>query len=232
MHLVEVDLAAPDIELFVTPKDPEAVARGWEYSLRWTPFVASEEDLSVVVNATLFGSESGWVQWPGDWARSIETAVAEHEVNHVSPNSYLLWFEDDLTPHLEKRKPPPAEALRRARWGVSSEIVILSDGKVNAWAGRRPEPQIMAGIDPGRNRLFLAVFAHASPARAARRLAEHGVVDAISLDSGHSAGMTIGRGARGVRSGTLLWPTRAVATHFGVRAATLKMGDMGRETGL
>ncbi len=218
MHLVEVNLAEPGIELYVTPKDPDAVGQGWEYRLRWTPFVANEEELSVVINATVFASERRWMQWPGDWGRSLETAISEHEVNHVSPNSYLLWFEDDLTPHLEKSKPPSRDALRRARWSVSSEIVVLSDRRVNAFAGRRAEPEILAGIDPRRKRLYLAAFAHASAARAASVLAEHGAVDAILLDSGHSAGMTIGKGSHGLRSGTLLWPTRAVATHFGVRA--------------
>ena len=34
IHWVRVDLSAPGIELYVTPKDPTAVSQGWEYHLR------------------------------------------------------------------------------------------------------------------------------------------------------------------------------------------------------
>lgn len=80
---------------------------------------------------------------------------------------------------------------------------------------------MLAGIDPRRRLLFLAAFDNASVARAARLLAAHGAVDAISLDGGGSACMVLGKGAKGPGPTTLLWPTRAVATHFGVRAPLL-----------
>jgi len=34
---VRVDLTAPGIELYVTPKDPTAVSQGWDYRLRRIP---------------------------------------------------------------------------------------------------------------------------------------------------------------------------------------------------
>jgi hypothetical protein len=217
LHLVEVDLNQPGIGLYVTPLDPEAMRRGFEYRLRWTPLLAGEEKLSVLINGALFACDSRF-KLPGAYARSGPTVVAEHRVNHVDPDSYLLWFEDDLTPHLETTKPPPAEALRRARWGVSDGMVLLAQGKVNAWAGHQPFSQVLAGIDSRRKRLFLAVLENASRARAAKILAEHGAVDAIALDSGHAASMTIGHGAAGIGGGTLLWPKHGSATQLGVRA--------------
>src|ERR1043166_2298120 len=35
LHWVRVDLTAPGIELYVTELDPDAVAQGWQYRLRW-----------------------------------------------------------------------------------------------------------------------------------------------------------------------------------------------------
>jgi hypothetical protein len=193
---------------------------GFEYRLRWTPSVADQEQLSVAINGALFACDSRF-KLPGAYARSLRTTVAEHRVNHVDPDSYLLWFEDDLTPHLETTKPPPAEALRRARWGISDEMVLLAKGKANAWAGHEPFSQVLLGIDTRRKLLFLAALDNASRARAAKILAEHGVLDAIALDSGHAASMTIGRGAAGIRGGTLLWPKHGSATQLGIRAGTL-----------
>ena len=156
LFLVEVDLAACGVELYVTPVEDEAAAAGWEYRLRWTPSVAADENLAVVVNGTLFAAESK-AHVPGLYARSLRTVVAEHRPNHVDADSYLLWFEDDLTPHLEKRKPPPAEALRRRRWAVSGEMVLLDGGKPNASAGHRAEGQTICGLNR-QGRLVLAVF--------------------------------------------------------------------------
>ncbi len=216
LHLIEVNLGQPGIELYVTPLDAEAMSHGFEYRLRWTPWVADEEKLSVAINGALFDCDSR-LKLPGAYARSGPTAVAEHRVNHVDPDSYLLWFEDDLTPHLETTKPPPAEALRRARWGISDGMVLLANGKASAWAGHDPFSQVLLGIDAPRKRLFLAALENASRARAAKILAEHGVVNAIALDSGHAASMTIGRGAAGIRGGTLLWPKHGSATQLGIR---------------
>jgi hypothetical protein len=220
-YFVQVDLTRPGIEVYLTPLDPQAVAAGWEYRLRWTPAVCSEQRLSVVVNGTLFSSAGGRLRMPGTYAQACETVVADHQLNHVDPNSYLLWFEDDLTPHLEKGKPPPAAALRRARWGIGGQMVVLDNGKPNTWAGQEPEAQVLAAIDPKRKLLTLAVFEHASLARAARMAADHEMVDAIALDGGGSATMVLGRGARDLGGRTLLWPKRAVATHFGIRARSL-----------
>jgi hypothetical protein len=59
-----------------------------------------KENLAVAVNGTLFGPDSGW--WPrmsGDLASSGETVVADHVISHISEHTYLLWFDDQLTPY-------------------------------------------------------------------------------------------------------------------------------------
>src|SRR5262245_31188639 len=47
VHWVIVDLAAPGIELYVTPLDPNAVARGWQYRLRRIGDVVDKDRLAV-----------------------------------------------------------------------------------------------------------------------------------------------------------------------------------------
>jgi len=99
---------------------------------------------------------------------------------------------------------------------------VLDNGKTTAYATHIPDAQVLAGIDPKHRLLVLAAFENVSWARAARMMADHGAVDVIPLDGGGSASMVLGQGARGVGGRTLLWPDRAVATHFGVRAAPLE----------
>lgn len=218
MHLVRVDLTAPGVSLYITPVDREAEAAGWEYRLRWPSAVAHDEQLAVLVNGPLFVAESSPLPLPGEMARSLDTLVADHEVNHIHEHSYLLWFEDDLTPHLETEKPPPAEALAQARWAVGGQAVQLGEGRVNEFASRVPDRQVMLGIDSAGRQLYLAVFEHASPAAAAEILAQQGATDAISLDGGSSATLVIGAGATGIRPRTLCSPSHGIPTVIGIRA--------------
>lgn len=218
MHLVRVDLTAPGVSLYITPVDRAAKAAGWEYRMRWPSAVAHDEQLAVMVNGPLFVSESSPLPLPGEMASSLDTLVADHEVNHIHEHSYLLWFEDDLTPHLEKEKPPPADALAQARWAVGGQAVQLSDGKVNEFASHEPDRLVMLGIDSANKQLYLAVFEHASPAAAANMLAQRGANDAISLDGGSSATLVIGAGATGIRPRTLCYPYHGIPTVIGIRA--------------
>lgn len=223
MHVVEIDLAAPGLELYVTPLDDFALQRGWQYRLRWSPRVVRAENLSVMVTGTLSKfKDKPWLQWPGKLARSLETLVADGQVSHIDPNSYLLWFEDDLTPHLEKEKPPPPEALQQARWAVSGQGIHLKNGTIGQSVDRVPDARILVGLDGDRQHLFLAAFERASTQVAAELLSIYGATDAISLDGGTSSTLAIGRGAKGIRPRTLLFPKRFIPTHFGIRALPLE----------
>jgi hypothetical protein len=53
VHWVIVNLAAPGIELYVTPLDPRAIARGWQYRLRRIGDVIGKERLAVAVRGGL-----------------------------------------------------------------------------------------------------------------------------------------------------------------------------------
>lgn len=221
MYLVEVDLAAPGIGLYTTPVDPEAVSRGCHYRLRWPQAVVKEKGLAVAVTGPIFQFEDPSRQWPGALAKAVDTVVSDRQVNRVHPHSYLLWFEEDLTPHLEKTKPPRPEALARASWGVGGQAVLISDGVVSSWTAHKPDAQVMVGIDAGRRRLYLAAFDYASQDVAVRMLAERGAKEAVSLDSGESACMVIGAGAAGGPARSPRFARRGVATILGVRAITV-----------
>ncbi len=73
VHWVRIDLAAPGIELYVTPLDASAVAQGWQYRLRSIEDVVLQEQLAVAVNGTLFTSASPWkLKFAGDLARALK----------------------------------------------------------------------------------------------------------------------------------------------------------------
>ena len=159
MHLVRVDLAAPGIGLYLTPLDPEAVSQGYQYRLADPATVLRREDLAVVINGAFFSANSGLFDRTGDLANGVQTIIADGEVSHVDPHSYMLWFEPDLTPHLELTKPPDDAVLHRARWGIGGGAVSLWKGHVNEGATNHVvDRRTAVAIDPGRRLLWLAVF--------------------------------------------------------------------------
>ena len=223
MFLVRVDLSAPGIELHTTPLDPDAVKAGFQHRMRWPTALVAEEKLAVAITGTLFEERGRLSQLPGGFSRSFETVVSDHAVSHVNPHTYLLWFEDDLSPHLEHTKPPGPQVLAKAKWGVGGQGVAVPArgvGDLSRPAGK-PDRRIFAGIDARKKQLFFAAFEKASLSGAERVLGEHGVAEAVALDGGASASMTVGEGAQGVRPGLLMWPMRGVPVFLGVKARKL-----------
>jgi hypothetical protein len=223
MHWIRVDLTAPGIELYVTPLDPQAVERGWQYRLQHTATVLKKEQLAVAINATYFGSDSLWIRMTGDFARSSEATIANYVVSHIPEYTYLLCFDDHLAPSLETSRPPNESVLRRSRWGLGGRgAVLLRDGRIFPDTRRTPtDARTAVGFDRKKKLLFLAVFQNASEWRALDKLAQLGAVDGMLLDGGNSTSMVIGDKAHGVRPGVLIGDWRPVATHFGVRAREL-----------
>ncbi len=222
VHWVRIDLTAPGIELFVTPLDPTAVAEGWQYHLRRPADVLEQENLAVVINGTLFTSNSGWFRRSGDLARAVETVVSDHQVSHLWEHTYLLWFDDQLTPHLKPSKPPTAAELAQAKWGIGGQGVGLRAGDVWPGSSNTPDSRTAVAIDPQRKILFLAVAEFISPRLLLEKLADLGAKDGMLLDGGCSSSMAIGHGAQGIRPGVLHGGRRPVATCFGVRARPIQ----------
>ncbi len=118
VHIVKVDLAAPGIGLYLTPLDPEAVEQGYQYRLTNAATVLRREGLAVVVNGDYFAADSELFYSNGDLACGVQTIVADGQVSHVDAKSYMLWFEPDLTPHIEPTYPPSQRLLEKVRWAI------------------------------------------------------------------------------------------------------------------
>jgi hypothetical protein len=164
VYWTRVDLTAPGIELYVTPTDPTALSRGWQYRLRRVGDVVDNDGLAVAINGTLFTSAPSWrPSMTGDFANGVETVVSNHVVSHLWEHTYLMWFDDALTPHLRSSKPPTASELARAKWGIGGQAVWLSNGKVWTGSDRAPDSRTAVAIDQSRKLLFLAVANDISP---------------------------------------------------------------------
>ena len=219
LHWVRVELNAPGIKLYVTPLDSSALAGGFQYRLRWISDVLRNEGLAVAINGALFTSEPRWRPGlPGDLANGVETVVSDHVTSHIWEHTYLLWFDDQLNPHLRPSKPPNPEDLRKAKWGIGGQGVGLRDGRVWSGSDRKPDKRTAVGIDAERKLLFLTVAEWASPRLLLEQLSKWGARDAMLLDGGGSSAMAIGEGGRNLPKGTLLGGWRPVATFLGVKA--------------
>jgi hypothetical protein len=222
LHLVQADLNVPGVSLYITPLDPEALIRGKMYRLKYTSTAVRDEHLAAAVNGTLFNSDSYWIRMPGDFTVSIETVVSDHIVDHVNPNTYLLWWDDDLIAHLETNKPPSSNVLAKAKWAIGGQAPILIDGEMVLRAtGVQADRRTMIAADPARRLVWIAVFDRASNRFAAQTLAAKGAKIGITVDGGTSSAMAIGPDARNVRSGTVSGNWRPVPNVFGFRAQKL-----------
>jgi hypothetical protein len=222
LHWVRIELTAPRIQLYVTPLNPSAAARGWQYRLRRIEDVMDSEHLSVAINGALFTWTPGWLPpMAGRVANGVETVVADHVVSHFWEHTYLLWFDDRLTPHLRGSKPPNASELALAKWGIGGQEVALQDGKVWSGASHLADARTAVAVDQERQVLFLAVAESVSPARLLQKLADLGAKEGMLLDGGGSSSMAIGEHAEGIPPGVLYGGRRPVATYFGVRARPL-----------
>jgi hypothetical protein len=222
VHWMRIDLTAPGVELYVTPLDATAVAQGWQFRLRRIKDVVDQEHLAVAINGTLFNSDSPWgLRMSGDLANSVETVVADGVVSHVWEHTYLLWFDDRLTPYLRPSKPPTAAELALAKWGIGGQGVWLRDGQVWPGSDRNPDSRTAVAIDGARKLLYLAVGQEISPRLLLQELADLGAKDGMLLDGGGSSSMAVGEAAKGIPAGRYGgW--RPVATQFGVRALPLR----------
>jgi phosphodiester glycosidase len=223
LHLIRADLNVPGVSLYITPMDPLALAHGWRYRLQYVPSVVHDENLAAAVNGTLFNSDSNLIRLPGDFATGSETLVANHVVDHIDPNTYLLWWDDDMNSHFQSTKPPSPEVLARAKWAIGGQGPILLDGKMNPnAAGTEPDRRTMIAIDPDRRLVWIAAFDRASGRFAAQTLADEGAQFGVTVDGGTSTAMAIGPDGKGVRPGVVAGNWRPVANVFGFRAQKIE----------
>jgi hypothetical protein len=218
VHWVRVDLTAPGVELYVTPLDPAAAARGWQYRLRPIEDVVEREHLAVAVNGTYFTTASGsWLRFSGDLARSMQTLISDHVVTYGPWGASLFWFDAELAPHV-LRSSAAEPVVTRAKWAVGTHTLQLNNGQVLEGGDSTADARTAIGIDQPRKLLFLAIAERISQPRMLHILADLGAQDGFLLDGGGSSAMAIGQGSTGIPATALFGGGRPVATYIGVRA--------------
>jgi hypothetical protein len=219
VHWVRVDLTAPGVELYVTPLDPEAVARGWQYRLRPIEDVVEREHLAVAVNGAYFATASGsWLRFSGDLARSMQTLISDHVIAYGPWGASLLWFDAELAPHVLRSSSAAEPVLTRAKWAVGTHELQLHNGQILGGGDSTADARTAIGIDQPRKLLFLAVAERISTPRMLHILADLGAKDGFLLDGGGSSALGIGQGSTAIPATVLLGGSRPVATYIGVRA--------------
>jgi hypothetical protein len=187
------------VSIYITPKDPDAMARGWEYKLARTSTQVADAHLAAGVNGTLFNSKSWYIRLPGDLADAIETAVADHQVNHIYEHTYLFWWDQDKIAHLDQTKPPSAATLKAAVWGIGGQFSLMVGGQINSWAGTNTDRRTMIAADPTRRLVWIVCFDKASFRFGAEFIRNKGATLAMMVDGGTSTAMALGSDAAGGR---------------------------------
>lgn len=219
IHLVEIDLSRPGIELFVTPVDRISRSRGYDYRLDYVRNVARSQGLAVAVNGAVFAADSYLTPMAGDFASGVDTMISDGAISHLFANTHLLWFDERLKPHIEMSKPPSSEVLRRAKWAVGSRSVVLRDGiPFRPGVPEKLDNRVLIGIDEHTSRMWIGVFESCTTVEAAESLSSAGAKSAVLLDGGDSTSFYLGGRARGIPGGLRFGGHLPVATIVGVRA--------------
>src|ERR1700730_12722328 len=193
VHLVRLDSAAPGASLYVTPLDPAAVARGWQYRLHPIEDVVEREHLAVAINGTYFTTASGsWLRFSGDLARSMQTLISDYVRAFGLLGASLLGFNAELAPHGLRPSSEAEAVLTRAKSAVGAHELQLHNGQVLGAGDSTADGRTAIGIDQPRKLLFFAIAERISSPRMLHILADLGAKDGFLLDGGGSAAMRIG----------------------------------------
>jgi hypothetical protein len=167
----------------VTPLDPAAAARGWQYRLRPIEDVIEREHLAVAVNGTYFTTASkSWLRFSGDLARSMQTLISNHVVAYGPWGASLLWFDAELAPHVLRSSSAAEPVLTRAKWAVGAHALQLHNGQVLRGGDSTADARTAIGIDQPRKLLFLAIAERISQPRMLNVLADLGARDGFLLE--------------------------------------------------
>jgi hypothetical protein len=217
VHLVEIDLNRPGIELFVTPLNHEAIANGREYRLDYVRNVARAEGLAVAINGTLFTSDSYVFPMVGDFATSLDTLISNYRINHLDPRDYIVWFDGHLTPHPEMTRPAPLVALQHAKWAIGGRRVVTSEKMIKI-QGDKPAKRTLVGVNGQKRKMWFGVFESATKRDATEILLDAGAEYVMLLDGGGSTSLYFGGRTHGVQHGLRFGGQTPVATVIGIKA--------------
>jgi len=225
MMAFEIELDAPGVEFFIRPLDPAATGEGEQYVLRWADLEVWRHELAILVNGALYRPGDWWRSYPGARVSAVESLVIDGKLSHHHKHSYLIWFDETLLPHVETNKPPPADAVRRAKWAIGVQRLLVRDGQaISAVSEDREEvmKRTFIGVDPKQRKLWLLVFDAINSYRMADIASEMGVVYGGQLDSDNGTWGIVGPGAKDVRAMTGIRGGRPIASYLGIRASPIE----------
>jgi hypothetical protein len=218
-HYVRADMNVPGVGIYITPRDPDAIAAGFEYKLKYVTTAVDDEKLAAAINGVRFGARNRYLQFPGTYATGFETVITEHEMSHFNADTYLMWWDDAMQAHLEWRKPPAEADIKAAKWAIGAQEAILSLKEHTQ--DRGADQQTFIAADPDRNWVWIGCFDKASYTFMYEFLQRRGVKLLIAVDGGSSKCLVVGSKAKNIRPGTITGNWRPVATQFGFRADPL-----------
>lgn len=238
MHIVTVDLDAPDLGFVVTPGPPATVAR-LPLRARTTSAFLDEFDVQVAINGDFFtpfyfNSLLDYYPHEGDPVGVVGFASAEGVIySRGWPHRPTLYLSPDNRAGMNQAFGPVYNA-------ISGDFYFISRGQVHPPDMYRPyhlqpEPRAALGLDEAGRTLFLVAVDGRQPnysegltvIELGEILREYGVYTAFNLDGGGSVTLVV-EGADG-RPMVLNSPIhgrvpgleRPVANHLGVRAARI-----------
>lgn len=218
--IIEAHLDVPGVQLQIRPLTPEAVAQGKHYELSMADVQVRRYDTSVLMNGVLYADGDMWRSLPGMYKRDVGTLVIDGVTTHIFRHSYLLWWDKDNNATLETHKPPPADALAKARWAVSVQGIGVGNGVAAGYldpGGYRMERSFI-GIDPDRKIVWFVAFDSVSEWGMAHFCADLGIPWGGALDGGDARNLIIGRDANGVPDYTGMRGLRPLASWIGIHA--------------
>lgn len=212
MYLAKAALDPAQLDLFVTSPDPTLQGSAYTHRIRHSSKVAADNNLSVVVNATIFTGGTVPFRRAGQVATIIETTISNFQIAHWWQYSYMLGFTPTLAPEPLTTRPPPfpesAQTFPRWKWGIGSQNVV-TDGTHISNGNSPVQRQTVLGLDRSRTHFCLAVFQNATTARMGSELLARDIDIFYVMDGSESSSMSINALA-------LTGDWRPVATHVGV----------------
>lgn len=200
IHIVSIDLTAPNLRVFVTPGNPtpdrtETIAQTTAEFLR-------EFDLQLAVNASFFfpfHEETPWDFYPhsGDRVNTIGKTIAQGNVySSHEPGWPILCFASDRAQIVEADCPP------NTTQAVAGSEILLANGRSIVADSAQPDPpyaRTAVAIAPSGQQIWLVAIDGKQPlysegatlAEVAAIALDLGADRAINLDGGGSTTLAV-----------------------------------------
>ena len=215
-----VEIHNRDFSFPVKTGDP----KGPHYTLAYADLALAKEQAAVLVNTTLFSTDSLKSVIPGTPVRSNETLVVNGKISHVHAHSYLLYLTSDGEAGVSGTKPPRTSLLGKTFTGIGLQGIQILDGKPRYGAIEDHEKihaRTFIGIDPDKKVLYLMAFEGTDARTMIDTAIRAGVIHGGQLDSGNSTNLLIGSNAKGVKPHTGIRNCRPIGPYLTIKAEPL-----------